>query len=117
MKIEGNPGAPPLLESGRGANPSAATGAAMVTAMGDTHTSAGSSTNSSASGALGEDQTQFSGVHVQVQALAEQVLQFPEIRQEKVTALRQAVLGGNYQPSSKQVADAVLAQMLVTTAA
>ena len=117
MKIEGNPGAQPLLERGRSSNPNGPVGGAMGAAMGDTHASAGSSSNSSASGAPGEDQAQFSGVHVHVQALAEQVLQFPEMRQEKVTALRQALLGGNYQPSSKQVADAVLAQMLVTTAA
>jgi hypothetical protein len=34
-----------------------------------------------------------------------------------VNALRQAVLGSTYQPSSKQVADAMFAHMLVAPAA
>jgi flagellar biosynthesis anti-sigma factor FlgM len=105
MRIEGNPTAQPLLESGRSANPSAATGDARTSAT------------SSASGSLGEDQAELSGVHGQVRTLAEQALQFPEIRQEKVNALRQAVLGGNYQPSSKQMADAVFAHMQASPAA
>jgi len=34
-----------------------------------------------------------------------------------VNALRQAVLGGNYQPSSKQMADALFAHMQASPAA
>jgi len=66
---------------------------------------------------LGEDQAQLSGTHVHIQELAAQLSQLPEIRQEKVNALRELVLGGSYQPSSKQVAEAVFAHMLVTPAA
>jgi flagellar biosynthesis anti-sigma factor FlgM len=101
MRIDPNQGAQPLAESDRTGHQSPASG---------DHRPAASSP-------LGEDQAQLSGAHVQVQALAAQVLQFPEIRQEKVNALRQLVLGGSYQPSGRQVAEAVFAHMLVTPAA
>ena len=101
MRIDSNQTAQPLPESGRGGNPSPAS----------------SDTGASVSSALGEDQAQFSGAHIQVQALVAQALQYPETRPEKVNALRQAVLGGSYQPSSKQVAEAVFAHMLVSPAA
>jgi flagellar biosynthesis anti-sigma factor FlgM len=71
----------------------------------------------SGSGALGEDQALLSGAHTQVQALAAQALQFPEVRQEKVNALRQVVANGSYQPSPAQVADAVFGHMLSVSAA
>lgn len=67
--------------------------------------------------ALGEDQAQLSGVHFQVQALTAQALQFPEVRQEKVNALRQVVAEGTYQPASKQVADALFSHILAAAAA
>jgi len=101
MRIDGNQAAQRLPESGRSAYPSPAT----------------SDARSSVGSPLGEDQAQLSGTLGQVQALAEQVLQFPEIREEKVNALRHVVQGGSYQPSPKQVADAVFAHMLVTPAA
>jgi len=101
MRIDGNQAAQSLPESGQTGSPSAASGDAR----------------SSASRPFGEDQAQFSGAQGQVQALAEQILQFPEIRQEKVNALRQVVHDGNYQISSKQLADAVFAHMLATPAA
>jgi len=101
MRIDGNQAAQSLPERARSANPSPASSAA----------------GSSSGGPLSEDQAQFSGAPGQIQALTEQVLQFPEIRQEKVNALRQAVVGGGYQPSSKQVADAVFAYMLAPPAA
>jgi flagellar biosynthesis anti-sigma factor FlgM len=71
---------------------------------------------SSAGTPLGEDQAQLSGVHVQVQALAAQASQLPGIRQEKVDALRQAVLDGSYQPSSTQIAEGLFAHMAVQAA-
>jgi negative regulator of flagellin synthesis FlgM len=113
MRIEGNPAAQSLPESGRSANASTVTGDARSSAT----TSTTSSATSSASGNLGEDQAEISGIHAQVRALAGQALQFPEIRQEKVNALRQVVLGGTYQPSSKQIADAVFAHMQALPAA
>jgi flagellar biosynthesis anti-sigma factor FlgM len=68
-------------------------------------------------GVLGEDQAELSGTHVQVQVLTAQALQLPEIRQEKVNALRQVVQGGTYQPSSDQIAEAMFTQMLQPAAA
>lgn len=107
MRIDGNQGAQPgaLAESNRAAsqNPaSGGTGSTASNALGD---------------ALGEDQAQLSGAHIQVEALAAQALQFPEIRHEKVNALRQAVSDGSYQVGSEQVADAVFAHMLAKPAA
>jgi negative regulator of flagellin synthesis FlgM len=102
MRIDLNPGAQLLPESGRTGNQSAASG--------DTRSSASSDP-------LGADQAQLSGAHVQVLALVAQALQFPEIRQEKVNSLRQVVLDGSYQPGSKQIAEAVLAHFRVTAAA
>jgi flagellar biosynthesis anti-sigma factor FlgM len=101
MRIDGNQGAQALSESGRTSNQSPASGGAP----------------SSTSNPLGEDQAQLSGAHLQVQALAAQALQYPEIRQEKVDALRQVVLAGNYQPSAQQVAEALFAHMAGKTAA
>jgi flagellar biosynthesis anti-sigma factor FlgM len=70
--------------------------------------------SSSASNALGgeEDQAQLSGAHGQVQALAAQASQLPEVRQERVHALRQAILGGQYPPSPDKVAGAVFEYMI-----
>jgi flagellar biosynthesis anti-sigma factor FlgM len=100
MRIDPNQAAQPALESGRSASQSVAT------------------TESRTSGVnpLGEDQTQLSGAHAQVQTLAAQAAQLPEIRQEKVNALRQVVAGGSYQPSSQTVAEALFAHMVVEAA-
>ncbi len=68
------------------------------------------STGTEAGGGLSvsADQAQLSGVHVLVQALAARAAQLPEVRQEKVSALRQAVQSGDYRPNPEQVADALL---------
>jgi flagellar biosynthesis anti-sigma factor FlgM len=102
MRIYGNQAVETLPESGRTGSPSAVSGDAR---------------GSASTGLLDQDQAQFSGTQWQVQALGEQALQFPEIRQEKVDALRAVVLGDNYQISSKQLADAMFAHMLGTPAA
>jgi flagellar biosynthesis anti-sigma factor FlgM len=102
MRIDSNQGAQGLPESGRTSTPGPASG--------EVHGAA-------SSGVRGEDQAQFSGGQVQVQALAAQVLQLPEVRQEKVNALRQVILDGSYQPGSSQVAEAMFAHMLVKPAA
>jgi flagellar biosynthesis anti-sigma factor FlgM len=102
MRIDSNQGAQPLPESQ--ATNQAANGAASAKAQGG-----GASAGAAGSSALGEDQAQLSGVHVQIQALVGQALQLPEIRQERVQALRQAVVSGKYQPSADQVAGALLA--------
>jgi flagellar biosynthesis anti-sigma factor FlgM len=71
----------------------------------------GATASSAVASPLGEDQAQLSGVHVQVQALVAQALQLPEVRQERVQALRQAVSSGQYQPSPQEVAGALLANV------
>jgi len=70
-----------------------------------------------ASGGLGEDEAQLSGLHAQVQTLVGQAAQLPEIRQEKVNALRQVMQGGNYHPEPAQIADAMFEQMVAQPAA
>jgi flagellar biosynthesis anti-sigma factor FlgM len=101
MRIDSSQTAQPLPESGRGGNLSPA----------------GTEARAAMSSALGEDSAQFSGTGVQIQALVAQTLQFPEIREEKVNALRQLVAGGSYKPSPKQVAEAVFAEMQAAPAA
>jgi flagellar biosynthesis anti-sigma factor FlgM len=77
----------------------------------------GAAGSSSTSNLGGEDQAELSSAHVQVQALVAQAAQLPEVRQERVQALRQAVVSGRYQSSPDQVAGAIFDHMLVDTAA
>lgn len=42
-----------------------------------------------------------------VQTLRTQLTSVPDIRQERVTALRQAVNSGQYNPTGQQIADAI----------
>jgi flagellar biosynthesis anti-sigma factor FlgM len=98
MRIDSNQAVPLLRETGQSGRNSS-TGASAA------------ENRASISSTLGEDSAQLSGTHVQVQALVAQALQFPEVRQEKIDALRQSVLGGSYQPTSKQVAEAVFAHL------
>lgn len=103
MRIDPNQGAQrlPENENNVAGNPSAAS----------------QSRASAAGNPLGEDQAQLSGAHAQVQALAAQVAQFPEVRQEKVSALKQVVADGSYQVSAKQVAGALFGHMAAQPAA
>jgi flagellar biosynthesis anti-sigma factor FlgM len=101
MRINSSQEAQPLPESDRTSNQSPA----------------GNNNRASAGSPLGEDQAQLSGGHGQVQALAAQVAQFPEIRQEKVNALRQVVLEGSYRRSPTQIAGALFDHMAVMPAA
>jgi flagellar biosynthesis anti-sigma factor FlgM len=59
-----------------------------------------------------EDQTELSGAHSQVQALVAQASQLPEIRQERVHALRQAIQSGQYESTPEKVAGAMFAHMI-----
>jgi flagellar biosynthesis anti-sigma factor FlgM len=101
MRIDLNQSAQALPEGERVGNQSASASAAQI----------------GAASALGEDQAQLSGVHLQVQTLTTQALQLPEVRQEKVNALRQVVQDRNYQPSSDRIADSIFQHMLVMPAA
>jgi flagellar biosynthesis anti-sigma factor FlgM len=96
MRIDSSQGAQALPES--------------QAANSTTSAKAGAAAASGGSSPLGEDQTQLSGVHVQ--ALVGQMLQMPEIRQERVQALRQAVASGKYQPGVQEVAGALLANAI-----
>lgn len=99
MRINANQGAQPPAESNQN--------------------TASTKTNgrNSSSGALGEDQAQLSGIHLQVQALTAQAAQLPEAREARINALRQVVSAGNYQPGSGEVAQAIFDHMLVSPAA
>jgi flagellar biosynthesis anti-sigma factor FlgM len=97
MRIDLNPGAQLLPEVSRTTNQNASSAAGQ----------------SSAGSSVGQDQTQLSGAYTEIRSLAAQVSQLPEAGEEKVSALRQMVLGGSYQPSAGQVAQALFAHMLV----
>ncbi|MBZ5679081.1 MAG: flagellar biosynthesis anti-sigma factor FlgM [Acidobacteriia bacterium] len=103
MRINLDHGAQQLPESSR----SGTTSPQAATAAG----------SSSAAAALGQDQAQFSGAHAQVQALAAQAAQLPEVRSERVQALRQALINGSYHRSAEEVAGAVLSHMIAGPAA
>jgi flagellar biosynthesis anti-sigma factor FlgM len=78
---------------------------------------AASSGSSAAGGVPGQDQAQLSGAHTLVQALAAEASQLPEVREEKVSALRQAVESGSYQTSSEKVAEALFSHLWTARAA
>jgi flagellar biosynthesis anti-sigma factor FlgM len=69
-----------------------------------------------ASAALAPDQAQLSSSHVQVQALAAQVALLPEIRQERVVALRQTLQNGLYRPNPQQTAESIFMHMIASAA-
>ena len=60
----------------------------------------------------GEDLAQLSGARAQVASLTAQASQLPEIRQERVEALRQALADKRYLPDLRNVAGAMLEWML-----
>jgi flagellar biosynthesis anti-sigma factor FlgM len=85
---------------------------------GRTSAQSGAATSSSSGASvLGEDQAQLSEAHTQVAALAEQAAQLPEVREEKVQALRQAVSSGQYQAPAEKVAGALLTYLTASPAA
>jgi flagellar biosynthesis anti-sigma factor FlgM len=106
MRIDSNQGAQALPDNQRAGNQAAVNA---------------NSSDTAASSALGEDQAQLSGIHVQiqaqVQALVAQAAQLPESSQTKVAALRQAVLSGSYQASPEKVAGALFENLAADRAA
>lgn len=58
------------------------------------------------------DQAQLSNTHAQVQVLAAQASQLPEVREAKVSALREAVQNGQYRPSPAGIAHGLMSEML-----
>ncbi len=103
MRIASNQGAQALPDSQRTSNPAVA--------------KAGAPALSGVSSPVGGDQAQLSGIHVQIQALVVQVSQLPEATQEKVNALRQAIISGTYRRSPAQVAEALFSNLVVKLAA
>lgn len=55
-----------------------------------------------------EDRTSFSPAGSMVQALTMQALQMPEVRQDRVETLRQAVAGGTYSLDAAGIAAAIV---------
>ena len=77
-----------------------------ATATAATTTSAGNAGATSSSGA-GADQTNFSFDPARVESLTNQALAAPEVRQQKVASLQQAVANGAYTVDPAQVATAI----------
>ena len=65
----------------------------------------------------GEDRAELSADQVRVLSLAREVNRFPEVRQEKVTALSLAIRQGQYDVSPEKTAEAMLAEMETRPAA
>jgi negative regulator of flagellin synthesis FlgM len=59
----------------------------------------------------GGDTVLFSGALAQVQQLTAKLQQIPEIRADRVAALKARIDRGTYQPSSKDMADAMLKEL------
>jgi flagellar biosynthesis anti-sigma factor FlgM len=101
MRIDLNPGAQSLAESNRG------TAQRVPTSSSATSVSEGES----------EDQAEPSAAYDQVQVLAAQASQLPEVRQERVRCLRQAIQSGLYTSTPERVAGAMFEHMIIGTAA
>jgi flagellar biosynthesis anti-sigma factor FlgM len=65
------------------------------------------SQSSPASVESGQDQTKLSGDSGAAQQLKTMLSQVPEVRQDRVDALRQALGNGSYKVSDHQLADAI----------
>lgn len=63
--------------------------------------------NGTASVGSGQDQAQLSRDSGTVQQLKTMLSQVPEVRQDRVDALRQAIGNGTYQVSDQQLSDAI----------
>jgi flagellar biosynthesis anti-sigma factor FlgM len=63
--------------------------------------------NSTASVGSGQDEAQLSHDSGTVQQLKTMLSQVPEVRQDRVDALRQAIGNGTYQVSDQQLSDAI----------
>lgn len=55
-----------------------------------------------------EDKLEFSNRGTEVGKLVEQVKNLPDVREEKVNEFREQISKGNYNPPSKDIADAIL---------
>ncbi len=55
-----------------------------------------------------EDKLEFSDRATEVGKYVEQVKDMPDLREEKISRLREQISAGTYQPSSTEIADAIL---------
>jgi negative regulator of flagellin synthesis FlgM len=86
-----------------------------VNELGNTQRSAATSSttgNSASQTSLGSDSAELSMDYARVASLASQINGLPEIRQEKVAALSNAIQQGTYDVSPEQTADAMLSEFL-----
>jgi len=60
----------------------------------------------------GGDRAQFGHDHAHLQSLEAKVTGLPEVRGQKVEALRQVMRNGSYEVTPEQTADALFAEML-----
>lgn len=58
--------------------------------------------------ALEKDKIELSGKSAEVGKLVDQVKQLPDVRQERVVELKQKIASGDYDPSSEDIADAII---------
>jgi flagellar biosynthesis anti-sigma factor FlgM len=68
----------------------------------------GASKSSGPTASMWEDRVSLSSTHEDVQMLAAGLASVPEVRAERVSALKQRVSSGQYQPSSEKVAEAIV---------
>src|SRR5690242_20073189 len=72
----------------------------------------GSGTASSSSNSVArEDQAKLTLDRDNVRSLEAQVMNAPEIREQRVEALRRQIDSGNYHPNPEQIADAIWSEM------
>ncbi|HEV2398264.1 MAG TPA: flagellar biosynthesis anti-sigma factor FlgM [Candidatus Sulfotelmatobacter sp.] len=76
-----------------------------------------SAIDTASSAKIGQDEAAFSAEHVQVQALAAEAAQLPEIRKEKVEALREAITSGRYRADPEDVAGALMSDITLARSA
>jgi|ERR1044072_1702519 negative regulator of flagellin synthesis FlgM len=57
---------------------------------------------------LGKDKVELSGKGAEFGKLVDQLKQLPDIRQDRVSELKQKIASGNYTPSADDIADAIL---------
>jgi flagellar biosynthesis anti-sigma factor FlgM len=105
MRINVDSGAQQLPESSRSSGQSGSQSLAGPEAGG-----------SAAGNVQGQDRAELSAEHAHALAQA-QMSQLPEIREERVSPLRQVVAQGSYHPSPADVAGAILSHLAVERAA
>lgn len=72
----------------------------------------GTSGASASDASAGEDQAELPRVHTQVWALVAQAAQLPEVRQDRIHALRRTIENGLYCPGHVRVAGAIFEHMI-----